>query len=211
MRFFLECVAWQTEVSQTSGEKMMRDRLRTLRVSRKDRRHASSFISLLVVLSLTLSGFLLLPNFTGTSAAGPMQLVRLSVSTDAGFVRIEITADGSFDETSVENYSRGRQTVIRIRGARSLLRQSYEINEQIAREVRTVSGEKGGEPYVDVLITLGDGAIVAQKKSFNRLVIGVASDFARLRRRAPAATDVAKTRPVKLPRRGPSVQLRFQR
>lgn len=173
----------------------MRDRLRTFHVSRKDRRHASSFISLLAVLSLTLSGFLWLPNFTGTSAAGPMQLVRLSVSTDAGLVRIEITADGSFDETSVENYSRGRQTVIRIRGARSLLRQSYEINEVLAREVRTVSGERNGEPYVDVVINLGDGATVAQKKSFNRLVIGVASDFARLRRRAPAASDVAKSRP----------------
>jgi hypothetical protein len=174
---------------------MMRDRLRTFHVSRKDRRHASSFILLLAVLSLTLSGFLLLANFTGTSAAGPMQLVRLNVTTDAGFVRIEITADGSFDETSVENYSRGRQTVIRIRGARSLLRQSYEINEQLAREVRTVSGERGGEPYVDILINLGDGATVAQKKSFNRLVIGVASDFARLRRRSPAASDVAKSRP----------------
>ncbi len=175
---------------------MMRDRLRTLRVSRKNRRNASSFISLLVVLSLTLSGFLLLPNLTGTSAAGPMQLVRLSVSADAGLVRIEITADGSFDETSVENYSRGRQTVIRIRGARSLLRQSYEINEQLAREVRTVTGERNGEPYVDVVINLGDGATVAQKKSFNRLVIGVASDFARLRRRAPVASDVAKSRPA---------------
>jgi hypothetical protein len=173
----------------------MRDRLRTQSVSRKDRRHASRVLLLLALLSLTLSGFLLLPPSTGKSAAGPMQLVRLNVTTDAGFVRIEITADGSFDETSVENYSRGRQTVIRIRGARSLLRQSYEINESLAREVRTVSGERNGEPYVDVLITLGDGATVAQKKSFNRLVIGVASDFARLRRRAPAATDVAKARP----------------
>src|ERR1044071_2543811 len=196
MRLICERVVWRIEVSQTSGEKMMRDRLRTLRVSRKNRRNASRFLLLLAVLSLTLSGFLWFPNLTGTSAAGPMQLVRLSVSTDSGFVRIEITADGSFDETSVENYSRGRQTVIRIRGARSLLRQSYEINEQLAREVGTGSGEKGGEPYVDVLITLGDGATVAQKKSFNRLVIGVASDFARLRRRAPAATDVAKSRPA---------------
>lgn len=179
----------------------MRDRLRTLRVSRKNRRNASRFVLLLAVLSLTLSGFLLLPNFSGTNAAGPMQLVRLSVTTDAGFVRIEITADGSFDDASVEHYSRGRQTVIRIRGARSLLRQSYEINEALAREVRTVSGEKGGEPYVDVVINLGEGATVAQKKSFNRLVIGVASDFAHLRRRTPAGSDLAKTRPeVNAPR-----------
>lgn len=153
-------------------------------------------ILLLALLSLCLSSFLLLSNFAGTSAAGPMQLVRLNVTSDAGFVRIEITADGSFDDASVEVYSRGRQTVVRIRGARSLLRQSYEINETLARELRTVSGERNGEPYVDVLITLGDGATVAQKKSFNRLVIGVASDFARLRRRAPAATaEVAKARP----------------
>jgi hypothetical protein len=123
-----------------------------------------------------------------------MQLVRLNVTTDAGFVRIEITADGSFDDASVEHYSHSRQTVIRIRGARSLLRQSYEINEALASEVRTVAGEKGGEPYVDVLITLGEGATIAQKKNFNRLVIGVASDFARLRRHAPAI-DVAKSRP----------------
>jgi hypothetical protein len=180
---------------------MMRDRLRTQHVSRKNRRKARSFVLLLAALSLTLSVFLWLPNFSGTNAAGPMQLVRLSVTTDAGFVRIEITADGSFDDASVEHYSRGRQSVIRIRGARSLLRQSYEINEQLAREVRTVAGEKGGEPYVDVVINLGEGATVAQKKSFNRLVIGVASDFAHLRRRAPAGSDLAKTRPeVNAPR-----------
>ncbi|MBA2733626.1 MAG: hypothetical protein H0U54_12120 [Acidobacteria bacterium] len=172
---------------------MKRDRLRTLRVSRKKRRNASSIILLFALVSLVLSGLLTLANFSGTSAAGTMQLVRLNVTTDGGFVRIEITADGSFDDASVEHYSRGRQTVFRIRGAHSLLKQSYEINEVLAREVRTISGERNGEPYVDLVISLGEGATVAQKKSFNRLVIGVASDFARLRRpRVPAAGDVAK-------------------
>jgi hypothetical protein len=123
-----------------------------------------------------------------------MQLVRLNVTTDAGLVRIEIVADGSFEDATIEHFSRGRQTVIRVLGARSLLRQSYEINEAVAREVRTVTGEKDGQPYVDFLITLGDGATLAQKKSFNRLVIGVASDFARLRHRSPAPGDVAKSR-----------------
>ncbi|HEX8921566.1 MAG TPA: hypothetical protein VF766_08800, partial [Pyrinomonadaceae bacterium] len=153
---------------------MMRDRLRTLRVSRKDRRKASSIFLLLAWAALCLSGILLLSNLAKTSAAGAMQLVRLNVTSDAGFVRIEITADGSFDERSVEHYSHGRQSVIRIRGARSLLRKSYEIKEALAREVRTVAGEIKGEPYVDVLITLGDGATIAQKKNFNRLVIGMA-------------------------------------
>jgi hypothetical protein len=179
----------------------MRDRLRTQSVSRKDRRNVSRKILLLALIPVCLTGsVLLLSNFAKTSAAaGAIQLVRLNVTTDAGFVRIEITADGSFDDANVEHYTRARTTVIRIRGARSLLRQSYAINETLAREVRTVAGEQGGEPYVDVLITLGDGATVAQKRNFNRLVIGVASDFARLRRRAPGA-DVARSRPAESPR-----------
>lgn len=188
--------AWQKEVSQTSGEKMMRDRLRFLCVSRKDRRPASSIVILLVLTVVCLSGlFWLVSDFTKTSAAGTMQLVRLNITSDSGFVRIEITADGSFDDASVEHYSRGRLSVIRIRGARSLLRQSYAINEALARDVRTVAGENGGEPYVDILVSLGEGATIAQKKNFNRLVIGVASDFARLRRHAPSV-EMAKARPA---------------
>lgn len=189
-------VAWQKEVSQTSGEKMMRDRLRILRVSRKDRRRAGSILVLLAWALLCFSGvLLLLSNSAKTSAAGAMQLVRLNIVSDAGFVRIEITADGSFDDANVEHYSRGRLSVIRIRGARSLLRQSYDIKEALAREVRTVMGEQGGEPYVDIMVMLGEGATIAQKKNFNRLVIGVAADFAKLRRRAPAV-DLARSRPA---------------
>ncbi|HYG80186.1 MAG TPA: hypothetical protein VD861_07360, partial [Pyrinomonadaceae bacterium] len=164
-------------------------------MSRKSRRRTARVaVSLAALLSIPLYGFLLPSNFSGTAAAGPMQLVRLAVESSAGFVRIEITADGSFEDASVEHYSRGRQTVIRIRGARSLLRQSYAVGDALASEVRTLAGERDGEPYVDVIITLGDGATVAQKRNFNRLVIGVAADFARLRRRAPAA-EVAKARP----------------
>lgn len=178
---------------------MMRDRLPQKSVSRKGRRKAARIaVSLVALLSIPLYGFLLPSNFSGTAAAGPMQLVRLNVVSEAGLVRIEITADGSFEDATVEHYSRGRQTVIRILGARSLLRQSYEVGEALASEVRTVAGERDGEPYVDVIITLGDGATIAQKKNFNRLVIGVASDFARLRRRAPASastTEVATAKP----------------
>ena len=174
---------------------MKRDRLPQKSVSRKGRRRAARFaVSLLALLSVPLAGLVLPSNFSGTAAAGPMQLVRLNVVSEAGFVRIEITADGSFEDASVEHYSRGRQTVVRIRGARSLLRQSYAVDDALASEVRTVAGERDGEPYVDVVITLGDGATVAQKKSFNRLVIGVAADFARLRRRAPTV-EVARARP----------------
>lgn len=150
---------------------------------------------LLALLVLCLTGLTLLSDFKSTATSVPMQLVRLNVTADGGLVRIEIVADGSFDDATIEHFSRGHQTVFRVRGARSLLRQSYEIDEAVAREVRTLSGEKDGEPYVDVLISLGEGATVAQKKSFNRLVIGVASDFARLRHRSPSSGDVAKSRP----------------
>ncbi|HEX8846662.1 MAG TPA: hypothetical protein VF791_18600 [Pyrinomonadaceae bacterium] len=173
----------------------MRDRLRPISVRRKvKRRRAGKALLLLGLLALCLSGFIFLSDFKGKAATTPMQLVRLNITSDSGLVRIEIVADGSFEEATVEHFSRGRQAVIRVHGAHSLLRQSYEINETVARDIRTVAGEKGGEPYVDLVIGLGDGATVAQKKNFNRLIIGVAADFARLRRRAPAATEVAKAR-----------------
>jgi hypothetical protein len=181
----------------------MRNRLRPISVSRKGRRRrASRFFLLFALLVLCLTVLTLLSDFKSTATSAPMQLVRLNITTDGGLVRIEIVADGSFDDATIEHFSRGRQTVFRVRGARSLLRQSYEIDERgIAREVRTVTGEKDGEPYVDVLISLGEGATVAQKKSFNRLVIGVASDFARLRHRPPSSGEVAKSRPeVSAPR-----------
>jgi hypothetical protein len=104
-------------------------------------------------------------------------------------VRIEITADGSLSETTIEQLTRGSETVIRVRGARSLLRSSYSIDEPVARGVRTHAGEQGGEPFVDVVIARGEGGTVAQRVNFNRLVIAVASDFARLRRNRASQTD----------------------
>ncbi|HEX8493106.1 MAG TPA: hypothetical protein VF658_09715 [Pyrinomonadaceae bacterium] len=168
----------------------MRNRLGAMSVRQfyRRRRFGVAFVAALVFCAL---GIVLLTDLYQTTAASPMQLVRLNVSQDSGMVRIEITADGSFADATIEQWSRGRETVIRIRGARSLLRSAYSIDDQLARGVRVVSGERDGEPYVDVLISLGDGATLAQKKSFNRLLIGIASDFARLRRRSrvPAAGD----------------------
>lgn len=172
----------------------MRKRLRPLSVSRKSRRKVAGRAALVITtLVLCLFGFAWLSDFKSTASVVPIQLVRLNVSADAGLVRIEIIADGSFDDATIEHFSRGRETVFRIRAARSQLRRNYEINESVASEVRTAVGENDGEPYVDVVLSLGEGATVAQKKSFNRLVIGVAADFARLRRRSPTAGDMAKS------------------
>lgn len=121
-------------------------------------------------------------------AAPVVDLVRLSVTSEAGLVRIEVVADGSLAETAIEQHTRGSEAVVRIRGARSLLRASYAVDDTLARGVRTGAGESRGEPFVDIMISLGEGATLAQRKNFNRLVIGIASDFAGLRRKTPAAT-----------------------
>jgi hypothetical protein len=118
--------------------------------------------------------------------ASPVQLVRLIVVSDAGMVRIEITADGSLGETTIEQHTRGREAVVRVRGARSMLRASYAVDDVVARGVRTIAGEMNGEPFVDIVIAMGEGATLAQRKNFNRLVIGIANDFASLRRKSPA-------------------------
>lgn len=150
----------------------------------------------LTLLSVALFGCFvtaaLLTELFQTSAASPMQLVRLNVNQDSGMVRIEITADGSFNDSVIEQLTRGREAVIRIRGARSLLRANYTVDDQLTRGVRVIAGERDGEPYVDVLISLGDGATLAQKKSFNRLVIGIAADFAHLRRNRPPSAGNAE-------------------
>jgi hypothetical protein len=180
----------------------MRNRFNAVSVRRFYRRRkiGVAYATLILVLC-AFGGALLFDLFRTSAAASPMQLVRLNVNQDSGMVRIEITADGSFNDATIEQWTRGRETVIRIRGARSLLRTSYAIEDELARGVRVVSGERDGEPYVDVLISLGDGATLAQRKSFNRLLIGIAADFARLRRRAPSTnnTELAR-RDAKLPR-----------
>jgi hypothetical protein len=145
------------------------------------------FIATLSLLALSAYVFDWLPNSRRASAASPpMQLVRLSINNDAGMLRVEVTADRPFADTAIEQSTRGRETVVHIRGAHSLLQSSYALDDVLARNVRTASGVRDGEPFVDLFITLGEGATVAQKKIFNRLVIGIAADFAHLRRRAPA-------------------------
>lgn len=172
----------------------MSNRFSAMSVRHFNRRSRSGVASLAVALFCCALGVMLWADLFQTSAASPMQLVRLNVSQDSGLLRIEITADGSFNDATIEQWTRGRESVIRIGGARSLLRASYAIDDQLARGVRIVSGEREGEPYVDVLISLGDGATLAQKKSFNRLVIGIAADFAHLRRRTPSANDAELSR-----------------
>jgi hypothetical protein len=168
---------------------------------KRSRKATTTAVILIVSLVICFSDFARLVE--PMRAATPVQLVRLSVSVDSGMVRIEITADGSFNDLAIEHFTRGRESVIRVRGARSLLHPSYPINESLAHGVRTVAGERDGEPFVDVIITMGEGATLAQKRSFNRFIIGIASDFARLRRRAttPATGVVAEARrPSSAPR-----------
>lgn len=114
-----------------------------------------------------------------TTNADAVQLVRLSVSTAGDGIRIEITADGSISDVVTE--TRGLETIIRVLSARSLLRSSYAVNDPLARAVRTTTGERDGVPFVEIVVTrTGDGMILAPRKFFNRLVIGVAQDSARL-------------------------------
>ena len=164
----------------------MRKRFDATSVRRFCRRRRMGVVSAALALFFCCLCIALLTEQFQTTAATTMQLVRLNVNQDSGMVRIEITADGSFNDAVIEQLTRGREAVVRIRGARSLLRPSYAVDDQLARSLRVVSGVSDGEPYVDVLISLGDGATLAQKKSFNRLVIGIAADFARLRRTRPA-------------------------
>jgi hypothetical protein len=151
-------------------------------------------LSLLCLLLVCFVGYAWVADSAGEAADNTLHLVRLNITTDEGMVRIEITADGSLGETTIEQSTRGHETVIRVRGAHSLLRSSYAIDDPVARGVRTVSGEFNGEPFVDVLIARGQGGTVAQRINFNRLVIAIASDFARLRRRATQAEPVEAAR-----------------
>jgi hypothetical protein len=152
------------------------------------------------LLAVCFVGYALVAGSAGEAADNALQLVRLNVTADSGMVRIEITADGSLSEATIEQSTRRGETVIRIRGAKSLLRASYTIDDALAKGVRTQSGEQGGEPFVDLLIARGEGSSVAQRVSFNRLVIAIAADFASLRRsRAPRAggAEQARREPAK--------------
>jgi hypothetical protein len=161
----------------------------------KSRNTMASVACLLSLLTVCFAVYAWVADSAGEAAVNSLQLVRLNVTADAGMVRIEITADASLSETTIEQSTRGSETVIRVRGARSLLRSSYSIDDPVARGVRTLAGTQGGEPFVDVVIARGEGGTVAQRVNFNRLVIAVASDFARLRRnRAPQTEAVAAAR-----------------
>lgn len=176
----------------------MFDRLYKMTGGRKSRNTVASVACLLSLLVVCFAVYAWVADSAGEASVNRLQLVRLNVTTDAGMVRIEITADGSLSETTIEQSTRGSETVIRVRGARSLLRSSYSIDDPVARGVRTLAGEQGGEPFVDVVIARGEGGTVAQRVNFNRLVIAVASDFARLRRhRAPQTEAVARRGTVK--------------
>lgn len=167
----------------------MLDRLYQMMGGSKSRNLLASVTSLLSLLLVCFVGYAWVADSAGEAAVSTLQLVRLNVTTDSGMVRIEITADGALSETTIEQSTRGHETIIRVRGARSLLRSNYAIDDPVARNVRTLSGEQGGVPFVDVLIARGEGGTVAQRVNFNRLVIAIASDFARLRRRAPPLAD----------------------
>src|SRR5215212_2679449 len=174
----------------------MLDRLYQMMGGSKSRNLIASVISLISLLLVCFVAYAWVADSAGEAAVNTLQLVRLNVTTDSGMVRIEITADGSLSEATIEQHTRGRETVIRVRGARSLLRSNYTIDDPVARGLRTVSGELNGEPFVDVLIARGEGGTVAQRVNFNRLVIAIASDFAHLRRRSQQADTVAAARSV---------------
>src|ERR1043165_1063988 len=188
MRFF-EPLIWNRFVPHTFRCTVMIDRLYQMTGGSKRRNMTASVACLLSLLLVCFVSYAWVADSAGEAAVNNLQLVRLNVTTDAGMVRIEITADGSLSETTIEQSTRGSETVIRVRGARSLLRSSYSIGDPVASGVRTLSGERGGEPFVDVVIARGEGGTVAQRVNFNRLVIAIASDFARLRRGRAQQTD----------------------
>lgn len=178
----------------------MLNRLYQMTGGRARRNCPASVACMLSLLAVCFAGYAWVAEPAGEAADNTLQLVRLNVSTDAGMVRIEITADGSLGDATIEQSTRGDKTIIRIRGAKSLLRSTYAIDDPVASGVRTVAGEQAGEPYVDVVIARGEGGTVAQRVNFNRLVIAIASDFARLRRRGAqtgGAEQARATQPAK--------------
>lgn len=172
----------------------MRNRLRavsgaTTRLTR--RRRVMSVLCIVIFLSI---GFFESAWLTGTMRAEgdvkpTVQLVRLVLTATDGMARIEVVADGALTESSVQRFTRAGETVIRIRSARSLLSPAYSASDVIARNVRTYAGEAGGEPFVDIVIPVTEGDAIQSRKNFNRLVIGITNDVARLRRQAAAATE----------------------
>jgi hypothetical protein len=155
------------------------------------RRKLTSALSIIIFLFV---GFFACVWWTGTTDASndaepTVQLVRLSLTATDGTARIEIVADGALGDNAIQRFSRAGETVIRVRGARSLLRNTYSADDIVARNVRTYSGEANGEPFVDIVISVTEGDAVAPRRNFNRLIIGITNEIARARRRA---TQVAE-------------------
>lgn len=175
----------------------MRNRLRAVSGARHNRRRrVMSAFSLIIFLSAGFFGSVWL---TGAMrAAGDpqatVQLVRLVLVATDGSARIEVTADGALNQTMLERFTRGGETVIRVRSARSLLRSSYSASDIVARSVRTYSGEANGEPFVDIVVSSTEGDQIAPRKTFNRLVIGITNEVARLRRQQAIAAQETQAR-----------------
>lgn len=171
----------------------MRNRLRAVSGAQRlnRRRRMMSALGIIVLLSV---GFFESNWLTGAmraegGAQSTVQLVRLVLTATDGEARIEVIADGALSETAVERFMRAGETVIRIRGARSFLRPSYSASDIVTRNIRTYAGETNGEPFVDIVVSITEGDAIASRKNFNRLVIGITNEAARVRRQAAAAAD----------------------
>ncbi|MBD0370970.1 MAG: hypothetical protein ICV60_09055 [Pyrinomonadaceae bacterium] len=182
-------------VSETSGEQLMRNRSCAVRGARPNarrrRRRLLSRFSLIIFLfaGLFAAGWLSDVMRAAGDGAATVQLVRLVLTAEDGAARVEIVADSALDENSIQRFSRAGETVVRVRGARSLLRATYSASDIVARTVRTYSGEANGEPYVDIVISFAEGDAVLPRRNFNRLVIGITNEVARARVRAARAAE----------------------
>jgi hypothetical protein len=166
------------------------------------RRKLTSALSLIIFLFVV---FFASVWWTGTTDASndaepAVQLVRLSLTAADGAARIEIVADGALSDNAIQRFSRAGETVIRVRGARSLLRNTYFASDIIARNIRTYSGEANGEPFVDIVIPMTEGDAVAPRRNFNRLVIGITNEIARARQRAAQAAQAQARQDPSSPR-----------
>lgn len=171
----------------------MRNHLRRVKGARTSLRTRkwTSRLSLIILLLAGFCAYVPVSDVMRAEGGGStaVQLVRLVLTADEGAAHIEIVADGGLAENSIERFTRAGETVIRVRGARSLLRANYSASDIVARSVRTYAGETGGEPYVDIVIAMTEGDAVSPRRSFNRLVIGITNEVARARAKAAQAAE----------------------
>lgn len=170
----------------------MRNRLRQVRRARpamRRRTWTSTLISIVFLSAAFFASVWLTGVMRAEGGEPAVQLVRLVLTAGDGAARIEIVADGALSDNSIQRFARGGETVIRVRGARSLLRSAYSASDIVARNVRTYAGEANGEPYVDIVINMTEGDAIAPRKNFNRLVIGITNEVARARLKAAQAAE----------------------